>query len=99
MRPDHWTDPVVGCAAVAELGRRRAFTRWPSRGCCRARILLGVLIRPNFREYLDELLTDGFSVRQDEHGSDPDLIDPGGNPVETWREDYPYEDRLDRDSL
>jgi polyphosphate kinase len=59
---------------------------------------LGVLIRPNFREYLDELLTDGFSVRQDEHGSDPDLIDPGGNPVETWREDFPYEDRLDRDS-
>jgi len=36
-------------------------------------------------------------VRHDEHLSDPDLIDPGGNPVETWREDYPYDERLDRD--
>ena len=25
------------------------------------------------------------------------LIDPGGDPVETWREDYPYDERLDRD--
>ena len=55
------------------------------------------MIRENFREYLDHLLRDGFSVRHDEHLSDPDLIDPGGNPVETWREDYPYDDRLDRD--
>jgi polyphosphate kinase 2 len=51
----------------------------------------------NFREYLDQLLRDGFSVRHDEDRSDPDLIDPGGNPVETWREDYPYDERLDRD--
>jgi len=57
-----------------------------------------VLIRENFREYLDELLHEGYSVRHDEHGSDPDLIDPGGNPVETWREGYPYQQRLDRDS-
>ena len=56
-----------------------------------------VLIRENFREYLDHLLRDGYSVRHDEHLSDPDLIDPGGNPVETWREDYPYDERLDRD--
>ena len=55
------------------------------------------MIRENFREYLDHLLRDGYSVRHDEHGSDPDLIDPGGNPVETWREDYPYDERLDRD--
>ena len=55
------------------------------------------VIRENFREYLDHLLRDGFSVRHDEHLSDPDLIDPGGNPVETWREDYPYDERLDRD--
>ena len=59
---------------------------------------MNVLIRENFREYLDHLLNDGFSVRHDEHGSDPDLIDPGGNPVETWREDYPYDERLERDS-
>jgi len=43
----------------------------------------------NFREYLDQRLANGFSVRHDEHLSDPDLIDPGGNPVETWRENYP----------
>ena len=55
------------------------------------------VIRDNFREYLDHLLRDGYSVRHDEHLSDPDLIDPGGNPVETWREDYPYDERLDRD--
>ena len=56
------------------------------------------MIRENFREYLDHLLRDGFSVRHDEHLSDPDLIDPGGDPVETWREDYPYDERLDRDA-
>jgi polyphosphate kinase len=56
------------------------------------------VIRENFREYLDHLLRDGFSVRHDEHLSDPDLIDPGGDPVETWREDYPYDERLDRDT-
>src|SRR3954471_967274 len=57
----------------------------------------GGVMRENFREYLDHLLRDGFSVRHDEHLSDPDLIDPGGDPVETWREDYPYDERLDRD--
>jgi polyphosphate kinase len=56
------------------------------------------VIRENFREYLDHLLRDGFSVRHDAHHSDPDLIDPGGDPVETWREDYPYDERLDRDA-
>src|SRR5262249_44447655 len=25
-----------------------------------------------------------------------DLIDPGGNPIETWREDYPYDHRMER---
>jgi polyphosphate kinase 2 len=55
------------------------------------------MIRENFREYLNQLLRDGFSVRHDARRTDPDLIDPGGNPVETWREDYPYDERLDRD--
>src|SRR5690242_13202282 len=54
-------------------------------------------MRENFREYLEHLLRDGYSVRHDEHLADPDLIDPGGNPVQTWREDYPYDERLDRD--
>ena len=55
------------------------------------------MIIENFREYLEELIRDGYSVRHDEHGSDPDLIDPGGNPIETWRADYPYEERMDRE--
>ena len=55
------------------------------------------MIHGNFREYLDQLLRDGYSVRHDAHGSDPDLIDPGGDPVLTWHEDYPYNERLDRD--
>jgi len=56
-----------------------------------------VLIRENFREYLDHLLNDGYSVKHDEHGSDPDLIDPGGNPIVTWQEEYPYPERLARE--
>jgi polyphosphate kinase 2 len=56
-----------------------------------------MVVRGNFREYLEHLLSDGYQVRHDAHGSDPDLIDPGGDPVETWREDYPYDERLDRD--
>ena len=56
-----------------------------------------MIVRENFREYLEELMQSGYNVRHDEHGSDPDLIDPGGNPVETWREDYPYDERMERD--
>src|SRR5919107_4912702 len=55
------------------------------------------MIVEDFRAYLADLLREGYSVRHDEHGSDPDLIDPGGNPVETWRADYPYEERMERD--
>jgi polyphosphate kinase len=55
------------------------------------------MIVEDFREYLADILREGYSVRHDEHGSDPDLIDPGGNPVETWRADYPYEERMERD--
>jgi polyphosphate kinase len=55
------------------------------------------MIIENYREYLEKLIRDGYTVRHDEHGSDPDLIDPGGNPIETWRADYPYEERMDRD--
>ena len=51
---------------------------------------------PNFREYLDALLAQGYTVSHDDHGSDPDLIDPGGSAVETWREDYPYDERMTR---
>ncbi|HEY7816131.1 MAG TPA: hypothetical protein VIC62_22995, partial [Nakamurella sp.] len=70
----------------------------PSAADRRRRVDTGrVLIRENFREYLDHLLNDGYSVRHDEHGSDPDLIDPGGNPIVTWQEEYPYAERMDRE--
>ncbi|MBB2958983.1 polyphosphate kinase 2 [Pseudoclavibacter helvolus] len=50
----------------------------------------------DLREYIEHLRTLGYSVR-DGHTNDPDLIDPQGNPVYTWQEGYPYEERLSRD--
>ena len=50
----------------------------------------------NIREFIDSLHAQGYTVRDDQ-GSDPDLIDPGGSAVETWREDYPYDTRMTRD--
>jgi polyphosphate kinase len=55
------------------------------------------VIRENFREDLEQIMREGYTVRHDQLGSDPDLIDPGGNPIETWRTDYPCDDRMDRD--
>ena len=49
----------------------------------------------DLRHYIDRLRTDGFSVR-DDHGEDPDLIDIDGRAVDTWRENYPYDHRMDR---
>ncbi|WP_433126481.1 polyphosphate kinase 2 [Micromonospora sp. CA-240977] len=33
----------------------------------------------------------------DGHDDDPVLLRPDGTPVQTWREDYPYDERMDRD--
>ncbi|MEV1142965.1 polyphosphate kinase 2 [Micromonospora sp. NPDC049799] len=33
----------------------------------------------------------------DGHDDDPVLLNPDGSPVDTWREDYPYDKRMDRD--
>src|SRR4051794_28785291 len=38
---------------------------------------------------------DGYSVIDDDD-DDPVLVDDEGNRIETWREDFPYEARLDR---
>ncbi|MEG9226285.1 polyphosphate kinase 2 [Aeromicrobium sp. Sec7.5] len=38
---------------------------------------------------------DGFSV-DDSDDDDPVLLDASGLPVDTWREGYPYDERLDR---
>jgi polyphosphate kinase 2 len=47
------------------------------------------------REYIDQLRTDGYTVRGG-NGEDPVLIAPDGSAVQTWREDYPYDTLLDR---
>ncbi len=47
------------------------------------------------REYIDRLQVDGYSVGED-HDDDPVLIDPTGRAVDTWRENYPYDERMDR---
>ncbi len=50
----------------------------------------------NLREFIDKLVAQGYTVA-DGDSADPQLIDPGGRAVETWREDYPYDELLDRD--
>ena len=49
----------------------------------------------NLREFIDRLVEQGYHVA-DGDSPDPQLIDPGGRAVETWREDYPYQELLDR---
>ncbi|MDN5726508.1 MAG: polyphosphate kinase 2 [Propionibacteriales bacterium] len=50
----------------------------------------------NIREYIDRLETTGYTVA-DDNDDDPVLIDRSGRAVDTWRENYPYEERMDRD--
>jgi polyphosphate kinase len=50
----------------------------------------------NVREYIDKLHIDGHSLGED-HDDDPVLIDAAGQAVDTWRENFPYDERLDRD--
>jgi polyphosphate kinase 2 len=47
---------------------------------------------------LEALSTDhhGYTV-DDNDDDDPVLLDRDGNPVETWRERYPYDERMSRD--
>ncbi|MCT2090075.1 MULTISPECIES: polyphosphate kinase 2 [Micrococcus] len=52
--------------------------------------------RENLREFIDKLRDGGYKVI-DGHTPDPDLIAPDGKAVETWREDYPYEERMSRE--
>lgn len=52
--------------------------------------------RENLREFIDKLRDGGYTV-SDGHTNDPDLIDPQGRAVETWKEDYLYETRMTRE--
>jgi polyphosphate kinase 2 len=56
-------------------------------------------VRPvlkDVREYIDRLHIEGHTVDED-YDDDPVLIDPDGRAVDTWRENYPYEQRMPRD--
>ena len=53
-------------------------------------------VRDNLREAIDHLVEQGYTVSGG-HGEDPELIDPGRSAVQTWREDYPYGERMSRD--
>ena len=53
-------------------------------------------VRENLREAIDDLVDRGYTVRGGQ-GEDPELIDPMGSAVETWREDFPYEERMTRE--
>src|SRR6188472_732202 len=48
------------------------------------------------REYIDRLHIDGHTIG-DDHDDDPVLIDPDGRAVDTWRESYPYGERMPRE--
>ena len=47
------------------------------------------------RHYIDRIRAEGYTVRDDQ-GEDPDLIDFEGNAIDTWRENYPYDQRMSR---
>ena len=49
----------------------------------------------SLREYIDDLRRSGYTVR-DDHGDDPVLISPDGRAVDTWRENYPYDELMTR---
>ena len=48
------------------------------------------------REYIDRLQIEGHSIGED-HDDDPVLLDAQGRAVDTWRENYPYDDRMGRE--
>nr|WP_216651988.1 polyphosphate kinase 2 [Nocardioides sp. zg-1308] len=48
------------------------------------------------REYIDRLHIDGHTIGED-HDDDPILLDKHGRAVDTWRENYPYDQRMDRE--
>lgn len=49
----------------------------------------------DLRAYIDNLRIDGHTIGED-HDDDPILIDAAGSAVDTWRENYPYDARMDR---
>lgn len=48
------------------------------------------------REYIDRLQIGGHTIGED-HDDDPVLLGPDGRAVDTWRENYPYDERMARE--
>jgi polyphosphate kinase len=48
------------------------------------------------REYIDRLQIAGHTIGAD-YDDDPELIDADGRAVDTWRENYPYDERMPRE--
>ena len=59
------------------------------------RLTYGEGMIEDFRAYIDALHIDGHHIGED-HDDDPILLDRQGRAVDSWRENYPYEQRLDR---
>jgi polyphosphate kinase 2 len=74
---------VSSCPSLPVASRRLPFTC----GAYLARMLTDV------RDYIDRLQIEGHTIGED-HDDDPVLIDPAGRAVDTWRENYPYDERL-----
>ena len=79
---------------VARRPRVRKTTRlgWP--GASLERRVTPVL--KDVRDYIDRLHIEGHTVYED-YDDDPILIDPYGKAVDTWRENYPYDERMPRE--
>lgn len=50
----------------------------------------------DIREYIDRLQVEGYRIG-DDHDDDPVLLDADGSAVDTWRENYPYDERMPRE--
>ena len=63
--------------------------------CCSLVLPSLARVLDDVRHYIDRLQIEGHRIGED-HDDDPVLIDPAGRAVDTWRENYPYGERLDR---
>ena len=63
--------------------------------CCASTVIRS-LPSPGSQDPADLAILAGLTVL-DTDDDDPVLLWPDGRPVDTWREDYPYDERLSRD--
>ena len=91
-RPHSWPNDFARGWGSAVPGHRRP-------GCRRAGSVGYEQTMPpnqNLREFIDQLQKEGYTV-QGSKDEDPVLIAPDGSAVATWREDYPYDELMDRE--